>query len=684
LRSTALPAEVCLKKIDLHIHTHATFSDSPFIFNLQAFKEYVRVAALDAVAITNHDVFNGQQYLEIKAALPIPVFPGIEINLAKGHLLLISNDADLEGFQTKCDQVSARIKDKDDHMSFEELTAIFGDLRNYLLIPHADKNPEISGETLRQLRPYISAGEVASSKKFIYALKNSSSLTPVLFSDSRIHEQMNMRVGRQTYIDCTDVSLEAIRSCLQDKSKVALSRADGIELMPVFEDGQMLSTGLNILLGERSSGKTYTLERIRERIDNHKYIAQFSLVQQDDASEKDFKNEVQNNRSIFVDGYLGGFKAAVDEVINIDLHANDVRLGAYLESLLKSATEADRQDAYSKTALFSESEYAVAEPKSLEGLIDALVTVLENLEYRDVIEKHVQYSALKTLVRELIVLYRGRWREIRKKRVANGIIKDVRAQLKMRTSATQIEEVNFLRFSQERAKVRKFEALATVMRHEAIIRNESIQGFRVEAKRAPYAKVSEIKFASGTSCSFSEAFKRYDQPYAYLQELLKIEALSRSDIYKLFVKITYRILNRDGFEVSGGERSEFRLLQHIRDAQNYDILLIDEPESSFDNLFLKSDVNQLLKDISLTMPVVVVTHNNTVGASIGADYILYAKKEVEDGKPHYRLYSGRPSDKALSAVDGRSIETHTVVMDSLEAGVDAYEHRKTRYENIKD
>lgn len=673
-----------MKKIDLHIHTHATFSDSLFVFNLQAFKDYVDAAGLHAVAITNHDVFNGEQYREIKAALQVPVFPGIEINLAKGHLLLISNDSDLDGFQSKCDQVSARIKDKDDYMSFEELVAIFGDLRNYLLIPHADKNPEISGATLQKLLPYVSAGEVASSKKFIYAIKDSTSLTPVLFSDVRIHEKMNKFVGRQTYIDCADITLEAIKSCLQDKSKVALSSADGNALVPIFEDGQMLSTGLNILLGERSSGKTYTLEKIKERIENPKYIAQFSLVQQNDASEKDFNNEIQNNRSIFVDGYLGGFKAIIDEVINIDLHANDVEFDAYLESLLKSATEADRHDAYSKTALFSESEFAIAEPKSLEGLIDALAIVIDNLEYHDVIKKHVQLASLKNLACELILLFRARSRDIKKKKLANGIIKDVKAQLKMRTSATQVEEIDFLSYSLDRAKVRKFEALATVMKTEATIRNESIQGFRVEAKRMAYAGAGEIKLASGTKLPFADAFRRYDQPYSYLQELLKIEGLSRSDIYKLFVRISYRILNRDGFEVSGGERSEFRLLQHIRDAQNYDMLLIDEPESSFDNLFLKSDVNQILKDISRTMPVVVVTHNNTVGASIGADYILYAKKEMENGKLHYHLYSGRPSDKTLTATGGRTIETHTVVMNSLEAGIDAYEGRKTRYENIKN
>ena len=150
------------------------------------------------------------------------------------------------------------------------------------------------------------------------------------------------------------------------------------------------------------------------------------------------------------------------------------------------------------------------------------------------------------------------------------------------------------------------------------------------------------------------------------------------------MKISYRILNKDGFEISGGERSEFRLLQEIMDAQNYDVLLIDEPESSFDNLFLKSDVNQILKEISESMPVVVVTHNSTVGASVGADYLLYAKKELEAGKLVYRLYCGHPVDKQLVSLDDKTINSHEIVMDSLEAGLDAYDGRRQGYEAIKN
>jgi ABC-type phosphate transport system ATPase subunit len=113
-------------------------------------------------------------------------------------------------------------------------------------------------------------------------------------------------------------------------------------------------------------------------------------------------------------------------------------------------------------------------------------------------------------------------------------------------------------------------------------------------------------------------------------------------------------------------------------------LLVDEPESSFDNKFLLSDVNQIIKDISQTMPVVVVTHNSTVGASAGADYLLFASKEIVGSNIEYQLYSGYPTDLQLCSPDGRSVSNYTITLNSLEAGHDAYDGRRQGYEAIKD
>jgi predicted metal-dependent phosphoesterase TrpH len=70
-----------MKKIDLHTHTISTVSDSDFDFDLSKVSEYVDRLKIDALAITNHNVFNMKQYSEIKKSLTIPVFPGIEIKV---------------------------------------------------------------------------------------------------------------------------------------------------------------------------------------------------------------------------------------------------------------------------------------------------------------------------------------------------------------------------------------------------------------------------------------------------------------------------------------------------------------------------------------------------------------------------------------------------------------------------
>lgn len=85
------------------------------------------------------------------------------------------------------------------------------------------------------------------------------------------------------------------------------------------------------------------------------------------------------------------------------------------------------------------------------------------------------------------------------------------------------------------------------------------------------------------------------------------------------------------------------------------------------------------------MPVIVVTHNSTVGASIGSDYMLYAYRNLEDnGKVSYTIYSGHPTDKELTTTDGMAITTHEIMMNSLEAGAEAYIKRRGVYEAVED
>ena len=674
-----------MKKIDLHIHTVKTANDSEFTFSIDDFKRYVIDSEIDVAAVTNHNVFDSSQFRLIQQEIPAQVFPGIEIDLLSGHLLLISDGADLASFEAKCAQVSNKIRNTTDSITVEELKSIFGDLAEYLLIPHYDKSPALKGADLTELFPYFSAGEVDSAKKFVRTMRDEEKLCPVLFSDSRMKVGMTELPIRQTFINCGDVTLPAIKSCFKDKGKVFLSKQDGNKLFQVFEDGQHLSTGLNVILGDRSSGKTYTLDRLNRAFERVKYIRQFDLVQKsDEDDEKQFNSEVQRERSRFVDEYLSGFRSIIDDVSKIDIDKDDRDISEYVTTLLKSAEEADRRDAFSRVKLYDEHEYSVSSNDGLKKLIASVIHLIENTEYRSVIESYVQLASLKSLAVDLIKRFWAKIDQDKNRKYVNSIIKDVKDRLRMRTSATHVENVDMYEIALNKRKMSRFSEIVQALQTESVIFDEPVQGFRILASKGPYRQASEMSSVIKRQAAFREALSVYNNPYAFLQVLKNHEKLESSDIHRLFVKITYRIINKDGSDVSGGERSEFRLLQEIKDAQNYDMLLLDEPESSFDNKFLNSDVNAIIKNISKEMPVIVVTHNNNVGASIFPDYVLYAQKSIEDGQKRHRLFSGYPTDKQLLCVDGTKLSSHDILLNSLEAGTNAYDGRRTIYEAVKN
>ena len=94
-----------MKKFDLHIHTLQTISDHPFTFCFERLKQYVEWAKLDVIAITNHNVFDTDQFRFIQENLSstVTVLPGIEVNVGKnaGHLIVITYNSSLEEMAIK-------------------------------------------------------------------------------------------------------------------------------------------------------------------------------------------------------------------------------------------------------------------------------------------------------------------------------------------------------------------------------------------------------------------------------------------------------------------------------------------------------------------------------------------------------------------------------------------------------
>jgi Fe-S cluster assembly ATPase SufC len=670
-----------MKKIDFHIHTVQSLSDSAFNFSMDKLRDYINKLNIDCIAITNHNLFDKDQFLEICKNLSIKVFPGIEIDVEEGHLLLISENDELDDFDLKCRQIQALITSKNDSITYEQLIEIFPLLNRYLLIPHFDKEPIIKEETLNKLGENIFVGEVSSIRKFKACIKDSSKLVPVIFSDFRCTETMTNFPTRQTFVNAGEDSLTAIKGSLYDKAKVSLSIDENNDFFQATDDGIIMSTGLNVIIGERSTGKTYALDKIYENFDNVKYIRQFSLLQND---EESFKKLVTTRHSLVTETFLKEFKDVVQDVNLVDLKSNEIKLEKYIESLKKFASENDKLDAFSKCLLYNETNFEIDDLENIKKLIKSTENLIENIEYKPIINEYISDESLKALIIALIKKHNDLYESNLKKIWLNELINNIKDSLRFRSTNTAIEEVDFYKLKIEKIKVDKFVHLTKKLQEEKEIDSKEIRGFKVIARTKRYTGASQLKAKSKSQLSFSNAFLNYNEPYKFLTSLQDI-GIEEVDFYKYFVDIEYKTLNKHGFPISGGERSEFNLLHEINDALKHDILLIDEPESSFDNIFLKNDVNVLIKEISNEIPVIIVTHNNTIGASIKPDYIAYTQKIIINGSVEYSVFCGYPTSKLLKNAKGETIKNLDILFNCLEAGETTYYERKTKaYEILKN
>jgi ABC-type polar amino acid transport system ATPase subunit len=684
-----------MKKIDFHIHTiPVNNKDAYFEFDLTKFKGYTDALSIDAVAVTNHNVFDLEQFKNIKDTLHnVVVFPGIEIDFEDGHLLLIGENENLDDFNQKCESVKSEIA-SGNKITSDKLKEVFGDLGGYLLIPHYDKRPKVRQSAIDSLKEYIFAGEVQSPKKFHRIVKESGSLTPVVFGDARISTGLNAEKhqGKQTFINTNSdsLTLSVIKAALRDKNKVFLSNTGDHGFFQVFSNGQVLSSGLNVVIGGRSSGKTYLLNKLRDIFNTEeksiKYVKQFELVKDD---EKKFNKRVEKDKSAIREEYLKEFRAVVEGITEIDRRATNQKLEKYVETLLDFASSEKLQDEFSRAVLFRETKYQIRhnQEKELGRLLKAVQLLLKDGTYKDTINKYLSKGNLQKLFDDLTIQFKQILEARLKKEWVNELIGGIRQELESKTSSPKIydDDVDFYQIKLERERVRRFNAIANSIKKETEIKEtEVFSKFKIRAVASPFAGAQGLHDESSKQISFTSAFIKYNSPIAFLEELKSMEGLEKSELYRYFCKVTYQVLNEYGKKVSGGEMAEFNLLRVLQDARQYDMLLVDEPESSFDNLFLKKNVNKEMKEISKEMPIVVVTHNNTVGMLMEPDYVLYTQRKIVSGKDEYRIFSGSPGEKKFKTADnGESISSYDTLVDTLEAGREAYNTRKGLYNSFK-
>lgn len=685
-------------KVDLHIHTVTTeFDPSNFVFNEQLLGQYVQEAGLDVVAITNHNTFSRSNYEDLSSKLNCIVLPGIEINVTTpgtyGHVLLISPIDGIDVFSQSADALENEINESNGHIGWKRIIELFPEIKKYLVIPHYKKKKRsLDKHTLDEIRAStgIDALEVSSPKQW---LKGDEAVSEplVLFSDSRPGLKMpssddgELRYSYGScFVNCEEASLHAIKAALPLDQSVRLFHNDSeFEILP---EGLPVSKRTNVLLGNRSTGKTYTLKRIMDGLDeeDYAYIEQFQITA--GAKKDEFESKVNADDKSFRIKYLSSLQRSLDSVLSADLQSLISASESWCEELIQFAHSPE--DDTSKLPIYNEGKYPlIAEKKSRESdfiLRSNVEALIFDNRRKDTIDKHVSVDALRALAIDLREIGLKEHREAAFRAKANSCLESTQNELKKLSSRKPLPAIDpirslFVESYREQRMIQVLEKLESNTQLDSEIDSK----FKKVRMRYSTKNVTEAKYSAISKIpkdvSLTGLFKKSTPWESRISTLRGLPDDVKNQGAFLLFGVKTSIVSNDTNEtpLSGGQRAEYLFLHLLEESRNKDVILIDEPESSFDNEFLRSFIVPMIKDLSTTSTVFLVTHNNTLGVSLEPDWIIYATK-TDEGQ--YDLFSGHLTSSVLRNKRGKAISRPDKLIETMEAGADAYQKRRSYYE----
>lgn len=674
-----------MKRIDLHIHTISTEWDASFTFDLKQLLQHVKDEELDAIAITNHNVFDLGQFREIEGALSgkCLVFPGVEVSALQTHLLLICDPSLAEQLPAMCASLAKKLKYTSDSATLGELEEAFPLLNDFIVIPHYDKEPSISHESLAALGQRVTACETSSLKKALRLSKLKPLSCPfVYFTDYRFGSESiegdkpSYRPGA-TYVRTESCSFPAVQRALKEgECTLSNDGSDSLEIYP----GMTSSAGINLVLGKRSTGKTYTLKRVLSLCDKDDvyYIEQGDLVKA--SKENEFYSGLDARFAAARSRYLRPMEKLVAEATEMGSDKKRrLAISDYLRQLKRHAESKRESDAFSDSRLFNRVEIEEVDCCDDHRLIEAITTILDADRYAEALERTVGRANLLAFLG--VVVEETRRLEVEREaiRAANKATLAVQAKLNQSSVDPYPSPMLVDSFKCE-AYFQTFSLLVESCWVNAIVSRDCKAHFRkyeLVAERAKFTNANDVKKALHLPTTTSIGSITRKEARDYVNALLEIDGVV--DITPGLFDVQIGIRDERGSRPSGGQRTECVFLGRLSEAEGKDVILIDEPESSFDNPFLDEHIAAQIKRLGINSTVFVTTHNQVLGFGLKPNKVFVTSYDEEESA--YKIHCGDMADTFLDDADSESqIPTIDTIIGILEAGRDSYEKRRGYYD----
>ena len=679
-----------VKRIDFHIHTVPSIKDSDFNFSIEWLKAYVDKTKLDAIAITNHDLFDKNNFEEISEYLPnVKVYPGIELALDIGHVNIVFPCDCIDVLSQFSEWLSNIHQTQSDSITSEQLREQLPCWDQGIYIFELGKSKGVK-EIPNIFSNLVCVGGVPNQLRFNIAKNNPESLVPCLFSDAHATNQdsdnrndIAKLQNKQTYLQIDSCEFEDIKKCLRDKSKVSINKENLKDVVDI--DNVKISSGLNLVVGKRGTGKTYFLNKIKEFSDDEYYeIKQFETAKADDYIEMQRKDQGSIEFSKWQEKYTNEFSKIKSYLQDTYTETDDIE--NFLVDVKRFATEMARSKSSQKYLLFQETEFELSNINYIRSALTNIKDVIENEEIWNLLNKNSQkksdFIEVYSELRDIYLKYR---KDNELKQKINEIMRDVKSTVTARTGISNVQECSINNIIHKLQLEKKIDSFLNQIIVETPLKNERLHGYQICVNLIPYKNASQFQKEIGTQEAVNnDLIKVYREKdfITFLKRLKQKKFYNEANFAEYLLQKEVKLLDSEGVPASGGQAVGFARMFRLNEAKNKPIILIDEPESSLDNAYIKNELNKELKQLARNSMVVVITHNSTLGTLLEPDYLIITSK---DNSGNYSIMSGEfSSSKIKHSINGTEEKSYEKFIEAMESGMDSYTKKGEIYANLNE
>lgn len=711
-------------KIDIHTHTKKIKQGDSEHRNIdvEKFSDIIKETDVKILAITNHNHFDLEQYIEFKTSLDgiCQIWPGVEFDVLedeqRAHLIVIANPKNSETFNQRVIEVIGNMNADSFTISIKDVVDKFDALDVVFVAHYHSKKPNLLDKDVDKL-----LGLVANPKRVLKEASNSISAGIYInhghnsihgsdvqnwdnyVNDSKDLPELRLPVESfEQFCLLLDKDDATIKTILNQKTK------ESIQINP-FGIAELIDidiyNDINILFGSKGTGKTDILKALSKYYNGKGFKTE---VYESNSKKLDDVFDLKGNQLI-VDIESFGIENCSNEFLSIRSASEKgiTSLSTYHRYYSAEATNKISKsikvngftplDENSSKRSFDEIKndlkkfsdfrsYFNSDIKLKEIIGDLLIQELDNVIIK-ILEKinsetdkrFIDYKSIN-FFNKLVHVFVS---EISKKTgqpekptktgfyeyASNRIaiekdVKKIRENI-LKSIIPIIEEVGDLG-----EKGRLFCQTNLVIQNGAISDSEykHIQSKTKVPQKLVAAQIEQISRHIYSNVLFEK-----------IDELKKIEgAEAINSINDLLLFHKHFTLNGNVYTPSNGESS--MVLLHNELMKDNEIYLIDEPEKSLGNDYISEVIVPLIKERAKSgKKVIIATHDANIAVRTLPYNSIYREHDING----YYTYSGNPFSNNLICNSSKkpNLDWKLISMKTLEGGKAAFGERGKIYGN---